>query len=632
MSFGSELKDQITSVSQFVQNGIQFLNEFRDFVKERAQIEKEYAGKIDALAKKYSTKKDKKAVSMSVGEVANTLSEKDFNDAKSEPSTFLNAWTSILEETENIAKERFKFSESLSTIVMERVKTVAVKKEETRKKHMMFAQKLKSDRDKIYNETQKAKDHYYECCVEAQSSKQRQERAPDERLLEKLRKQTLDHVIEMNNSKNMYILSIIRANEHKKKYYHADLPALIDLLQDLNESKIFALKRIWNEYVNLELNVLRDSQTHLDLACQNIKKIDARTDSQLFIKYNEKSWNDPPDFVFESSPTFADTGEFVIDENTQVFLNNQLSKSKRKLPNLISTIEEKSKQIVGLKSLKEAYENNSNLGDSEAVTDNLHEAIREVTIMETLRTTCQTEVDSIIQVIDNETDGQSHNFRNAAFTIPTTCDLCQNTIWGIAKQGFTCKDCGYNCHAKCEMRVPPNCTKKKGELNRGTITSGTFSNIVSPWGTMSGISSNNRVIGETISNISSSTNDKEEGETWIATVLYDYIAEDTDGLSVTTGDVITVIELDDGTGWVKALHNGQDGLVPASYIEYQNLDSNDYVQALYDYDAQSPEEISIREGDIILITNRDVGDGWWEGTLDGVTGQFPASYVGPLEQ
>ncbi|CAG8633452.1 10160_t:CDS:10 [Dentiscutata erythropus] len=587
MSFGSELKDQVTFISQFIQSGIQFLNEFRDFVKERAQIEKEYASKIDALAKKYSTKKDKKAVSMSVA---------------------------ILEETENIAKVRFKFSESLSTVVMERVKTVAVKKEEIRKKHMMFAQKLKSDRDKIYNETQKAKEHYYECCVEAQSSKQKQERAPDERLLEKLRKQTLDHVIEMNNSKNMYILSILRANEHKKKYYYSDLPALTDLLQELNESKIFALKRIWNEYVDLELNVLRDSQMHLDLACQTIKNVDARTDSQLFIKYNEKSWKDPPDFVFESSPIFEDTGEFVIDENTQVYLNNQLSKSNRKLPNLNSTIEEKSKQIVGLKSLKEAYENNPKLGDSEAVTDNLHEAIREVTILETLRTTCQTE---------------------AAFTIPTTCDLCQNTIWGIAKQGFTCKDCGYNCHAKCEMKVPPNCTKRKGELNRGTITSGTFSNIVSPWGTMSGISSNNRVIGETVSNISSSsTNDKEEGETWIATVLYDYAAEDTDGLSVSAGDVITVIEPDGneyGTGWVKALHNGQDGLVPASYIEYQTSDSNDYVQALYDYVAQTSEEISIREGDIILITNRDVGDGWWEGTLNGVTGQFPESYVGPLE-
>ncbi|CAG8719947.1 16310_t:CDS:2, partial [Racocetra fulgida] len=248
------------------------------------------------------------------------------------------------------------------------------------------------------------------------------------------------------------------------------------LLQELNESRIYALKQIWNEYVDLELNVLRDSKTHLDLSCQTIKKIDAHTDAQLFIKYNEKSWKDPPDFVFESSPTFADT-----------------------LPNLISAIEEKRKQIIGLKSLKEAYGNNPKLGDFDAVTD-----VR-------------------------ETDGRSHNFKNAAFTIPTTCDLCQNTIWGIAKQGFTCK----------------------GELNRGTITSRTSSTIVSPWGTMSGKKgARKRVIGETLSS-------------------------STDELSVTTGDVITVIE-PDGNECNLALHNGQDGLVPASYIEYQTLDSNDY--------------------------------------------------------
>lgn len=36
-------------------------------------------------------------------------------------------------------------------------------------------------------------------------------------------------------------------------------------------------------------------------------------------------------------------------------------------------------------------------------------------------------------------DAQSHDFKSASFTIPTTCDLCQATIWGIAKQGFTCK-------------------------------------------------------------------------------------------------------------------------------------------------------------------------------------------------
>lgn len=40
---------------------------------------------------------------------------------------------------------------------------------------------------------------------------------------------------------------------------------------------------------------------------------------------------------------------------------------------------------------------------------------------------------------DGGSEIEAHDFKSAAFTIPTTCDLCQNTIWGLAKQGFTCK-------------------------------------------------------------------------------------------------------------------------------------------------------------------------------------------------
>lgn len=41
-------------------NGIAFLNEFRDFCKERANIEKDYANRIDGLVRKYQHKREKK--------------------------------------------------------------------------------------------------------------------------------------------------------------------------------------------------------------------------------------------------------------------------------------------------------------------------------------------------------------------------------------------------------------------------------------------------------------------------------------------------------------------------------------------------------------------------------------------
>ncbi|CAJ0626666.1 10806_t:CDS:10 [Entrophospora sp. SA101] len=407
MSFGKELKDQFSNVNQFVQGGIQFLNEFRDFLKERAQIEKEYAHKIEGLVKKHSSKRDKKVIVMSIGESASSIAtDFDINkDSRYYFCTTLKAWMTLLEETDNIAKEKLKLSETITSSIMEQVKLVSTKKEEIRKKHSNFAQKLASDRDKIYSEKQK----------------------------------------------NLYVLSIRVANEVKKKYYNRDIPALID-------SRINALKQIWDDYVDYELSSLRESKQHLELARQVIREVDSRTDSELFVEYNKKNWEEPSDFVFEDSVNHSNNDELVDDENAKVFLNNKLSKAKRKLYTLIPEIETKRKHIDGMDSLKEAYENNPKLGGVDAVTDNLHETIREVTILETMKAKYQTEVDSIVQVVG----------------------------------------------------VPPTCTKQKGVIKRGLVNSGTFSsNTISPWGTFS--------------------------------ILYDYTADSEVELTVTAGDIITVI-------------------------------------------------------------------------------------------
>ena len=53
------------------------------------------------------------------------------------------------------------------------------------------------------------------------------------------------------------------------------------------------------------------------------------------------------------------------------------------------------------------------------------------------------------------------------------------------------------------------------------------------------------------------------------------------------------------------------------------------VQALYDFEAQpGTGELSLTSGDILNVTRRDVGEGWWEGTnAKGESGLFPEAYV-----
>lgn len=52
-----------------------------------------------------------------------------------------------------------------------------------------------------------------------------------------------------------------------------------------------------------------------------------------------------------------------------------------------------------------------------------------------------------------------------------------------------------------------------------------------------------------------------------------------------------------------------------------------YVEALYEYTAQSSEEHSMLEGERFVLVKEDPGDGWAEIEKGGVRGSVPASYV-----
>jgi myosin-1 len=50
------------------------------------------------------------------------------------------------------------------------------------------------------------------------------------------------------------------------------------------------------------------------------------------------------------------------------------------------------------------------------------------------------------------------------------------------------------------------------------------------------------------------------------------------------------------------------------------------VKALYDYDANEADELTIRAGDLIVLISKD-DPGWWTGSLNGKKGLFPSNYV-----
>ena len=94
-----------------------------------------------------------------------------------------------------------------------------------------------------------------------------------------------------------------------------------------------------------------------------------------------------------------------------------------------------------------------------------------------------------------------------------------------------------------------------------------------------------------------------------ARALFDYTAQSDHELSFRAGDVITIIEKDD-SGWWHGELSGKLGIFPAAdWVEEISNDeppsqfAGKKCKAIYSYEAQDEEELSITEGEILSISS-----------------------------
>ncbi|KAF2269908.1 FCH-domain-containing protein [Lojkania enalia] len=720
--FGAELKDGFKNVNAWVSGGIAWLDDIQQFYRERSAIEKDYASKLSALAKKYFEKKSRKSSSLSVGDTP-TVTPGSLESAS------MTTWGVQLNTLESRASEHDQFASALINNLAEPLKLVSQQYEDLRKYHVEYAGKLEKERDSTYADLRKTKGKYDSVCQEVENRRKKIDSSFDHSK-GKARNAFDQQQVEMRNVKNTYIIAINVTNKQKGMYYHEYVPELLDSLQDLSETRVNKLNSIWSLAAQLETQTLSRSTEYLKHLSGEIPRNNPLLDSMMFVRHNAGPWQEPANFQFEPSPVWLDDGNIATDELSAVYLRNILLKSKSSLADHRRELDKRRKEVENAKrvrqNIREGKDKRSEVEVVRAIFA-LQESMHEV---ERQKVSAEVEVSTITTAMGDLSIGaRNHNFKSQTFKIPTNCDLCGDRIWGLSAKGFDCRDCGYTCHSKCEMKVPADCPgeQTKEEKRKLKEERQKSSHIVTPANgnapdsqseiprisrsdtvnSMNTLSSGysatahrsisggmsptteeppekkavaapaprrNRIVApppaQYIKDDGSdipSTADSSKSSEQKGRMLYAYQQNGEGEVTVPEGRDITVLEPDDGSGWMKVRAGFKEGLVPASYVEVlpstppssNRPDSTysassasisgsvttavkkkgpavapkrgakklKYVEAMYDYAAQSDAEHSMAEGERFVLINMDAGDGWADVEKDGSVRSVPANYI-----
>lgn len=459
VSFGAELKDGYKPVDAWVANGVSWLEEIQQFYQERAAIEKEYSAKLSALAKKYYDKKAKRSSSLSVGETPSMT-------PGSLESASVTTWGTQLSTLESRAAEHARLGQDLISQVASPLEYVQRRMEEIRKSHAEYQSKLLKERDASYGDLKKLKGRYDTVCQDVENRRRKSESAMDGGR-GKAASAYNTTLMEMHNVKNTYLIGINVTNKLKEQYYSEYIPELLDSLQDLSETRTTKLNAIWGLAAALEAASLKRSTDHVNHLSTEIPRNNPSLDSTMFVRHNAIQWVAPGDMVFEPSPVWLDSDSMAVDETAKIFLRNILAKSKPLIKELQNEAATKQREVDNVKKARQNIREGRDKRDEVDCVRSQFAIQEEMHAITRRRVTAEVETSTITSVVgDLSLRGKNHTFKGENFKIPTNCDLCGDRIWGLSAKGFSCIECGYTCHSKCELKVPADCPGEQTKEER----------------------------------------------------------------------------------------------------------------------------------------------------------------------
>lgn len=285
MDWGTELWDQCDIIDKHTQSGLDLVEKYVKFVKERTEIEQNYAKQLRNLSKKYSPKRGSK---------------------EEQECRFSNhqAFLDILNEMNDYAGQRELIAEDMMiNICIELTKYLQDLKQE-RKMHLSEAKKAQQSLEGTYKQLDNSKKRFEREWREAEKATQYAEKT-DQDLnatkadVEKAKQQAHMRTHIAEDCKNDYASQLQKYNKEQNQFYFTDMPLIFTRLQDMDERRIKKLAQGYSLFADTERHVMPIIGKCLEGMTRAGTNVNERNDSVVLIEQHKSGFERPGDVEFE---------------------------------------------------------------------------------------------------------------------------------------------------------------------------------------------------------------------------------------------------------------------------------------------------------------------------------------------
>lgn len=332
MSWGTELWDQFDSLDKHTQWGIDFLERYAKFVKERIEIEQNYAKQLRNLVKKYCPKR----------------SSKDEEPRFTSCVAFFN----ILNELNDYAGQREVVAEEMAQRVYGELMRYAHDLKTERKMHLQEGRKAQQYLDMCWKQMDNSKRKFERECREAEKAQQSYERLDNDTNatkadVEKAKQQLNLRTHMADENKNEYAAQLQNFNGEQHKHFYVVIPQIYKQLQEMDERRTVKLSECYRGFADSERKVIPIISKCLEGMILAAKSVDERRGTAL-----EDFSHLPPE--------------------------QRRKKLQQRIDELNRELQKESDQKEALNKMKDVYEKNPQMGDPGSLQPKLAETMNNI--------------------------------------------------------------------------------------------------------------------------------------------------------------------------------------------------------------------------------------------------------------